>query len=139
MLHVQKVDRPDVVAFLLKVGGELFKQFALGVGNKNRFPALGATNQKRNDEAPRLSAAGRADAHQIVVVAGAHMVGHVNGVFVAVVGVPFEFAERHARHVLRGIQFQKLAHFALRQKARRAVRPLRENVKAPLVVDVFVS
>ena len=51
----------------------------------------------------------------------------------------FDFAEDHTLRLARGREFQKFAHFLLRQKTGRAMRAVRENVKPARVMCVFVA
>ena len=51
----------------------------------------------------------------------------------------FDFSEDHALRLARRRQLQKLAHFFFRQKAGRAMRTVRKNVKPARVVRVFVA
>ena len=103
VLHVQKVHGLDVVALFREVGRQLLEQLPLGVRHKHRLSPLGAADQERDDESPRLSAAGRADTQEIVVVAGTHRMRHIDVVLVRVVRMALELAQGHARHVRHGI------------------------------------
>ena len=80
MGHVQEVDRFDIVALFRKIWPQFFKKLPLWICYVHRLPPLCAAYKEGNDETPGFPAAGRADAEQIVVVAGDHAVGGIDSV-----------------------------------------------------------
>ena len=74
-----------------------------------------------------------------IIVSSNHPMRGIECVSVRIIRMLFDFSEDHALRFARGRQFQKLAHFFLRQKAGRAMCAVRENVKPARVMRVLVA
>ena len=136
--HVQEVHRPNAVTVVLEVGGHFFPKLGLRVRDKNGLPPLSTAQHKGDDKAPGLAAARGADAQQIVVVPGYHPVSDVGGVLVRVIRALFPLAQHHTFDLRGGAQLQKLPQLLFRQETGGAVGGIREDIKAPGVVNEFV-
>ena len=124
---------------LPEIWGKTFKQFSLCVRDKRGLAAFGTAHEERDDKASGFAAARCADAEQVIIVPSDHPVRCVERVSVWVIRMLFDFSEDHALRLARGREFQKFAHFLLRQETGRAMRTVRENVKPTRVVRVFVA
>ena len=107
MLHVEEVDRLDVVALLAEVRRELFKQLALGIGDEHGLSAIRAANKERDDKTAGFAAARRADAQQVVVLARLHLVRNAKVVLGRIILVRLVLAEHHALDLRDGRHLQE--------------------------------
>ena len=139
MGHVQEVDRFDIVALFRKIWPQFFKKLPLWICYVHRLPPLCAAYKEGNDETPGFPAAGRADAEQIVVVAGDHPVGGVGSVFVRIFRAGFQLSQHHALDFPHRTQLQKFRHLLFCQEAGRTVGSVREDVEAPGVMGILIA